>query len=61
NAGSVQAVALRLKINRWAVTPGRYPPIFIEVSRPIHIVMGVYPKGNQINTPITKEFSIPTQ
>lgn len=46
---------------RWAVTPGRYPPIFIGVSRSIHIVMGVYPKGNQINTPITKEFSIPTQ
>ena len=26
---------------RWAVTPGRYPPIFIGVSRSIHIVMGV--------------------
>lgn len=46
---------------RRAVTPGRYPPIFIGVSRSIHIVMGVYPKGNQIYTPITKEFSIPTQ
>ena len=28
---------------RWAVTPGSYPPIFIGVSRSIHIVMGVYP------------------
>ena len=44
---------------RWAITPGRYPPIFIGVSRSIHIVMGVYPKGIQIYTPITKEFSIP--
>lgn len=45
---------------RWAATPGSYPPIFIGVSRSIHIVMGVYPKGNQIYTPITKEFSTPT-
>lgn len=46
---------------RWAVTPGSYPPIFIGVSRSIHIVMGVYPKVNQIYTPISKEFPTPTR
>ena len=46
---------------RRAVTPGSCPPIFIGVSRSIHIVMGVHPIVNQIYTPITKDFSIPTR